>query len=57
MDDWEDHLDPEASRWRTVGAIGSSSGGISLDTPSITAAEASASIQQPSAAMPSGVTA
>jgi hypothetical protein len=39
-----------------VGATGTSSGGISLAAPPITAAEASASIQQPSEAMPRGVT-
>ena len=39
-----------------MGETGSSSGGISLAPPSSTAAEASASIQQPSEAMPRGVT-
>src|SRR5215207_816746 len=48
---------PEASRWRSVGAAGSSSGGISrVASLAITASEASASIQQPSCAIPSGVT-
>jgi hypothetical protein len=47
---------PEASRWRRVGAIGSSSGAIVAMPPVSTASEASASIQQPSWAMPSGVT-
>src|SRR5947209_5113443 len=47
---------PEASRWRSVGATGTPTGGISFVPPAITASDAAASIQQPSAAMPSGAT-
>ncbi len=56
MDDGKGHLDPGRQQMPQRRSDRHAHRGISLKSPPITASDASPSIQQPSAAMPSGVT-